>query len=72
MAFAASPSVFQGHLLPLRGVSTQTDHFQFSNQKLVEFLSALGNDVDIVVSKRSKRSGLGRIQVRSEPAWGAR
>ena len=40
----------------------------FSTEKLMEFLTALGNDVDIVVKKRAKRKGPGRIQVLSAPA----
>jgi predicted XRE-type DNA-binding protein len=40
----------------------------FSTEKLMEFLTALGNDVDIVVKKRAKARGPGRIQVLSAPA----
>lgn len=35
----------------------------FSTEKLMEFLTALGNDVDIVVKKRTNAKGPGRIQV---------
>ncbi len=35
----------------------------FSTEKLMEFLTVLGNDVDIVVKKRAKARGPGRIQV---------
>ena len=37
----------------------------FSTERLMEFLVALGNDVDIIVRKRSTRRGPGRIQVLS-------
>jgi predicted XRE-type DNA-binding protein len=37
----------------------------FSTERLMEFLTALGNDVEIVVKKRSKSNGKGRIQVLS-------
>lgn len=40
----------------------------FSTDKLMEFLTVLGNDVDIVVKKRSKAKGPGRIQVLTAPA----
>ena len=33
----------------------------------MEFLVALGNDVDIVVRKRARRRGPGRLQVLSTP-----
>jgi predicted XRE-type DNA-binding protein len=41
----------------------------FSTAKLMEFLTVLGNDVDIVVKrKRAKGKGPGRIRVLSAPA----
>ncbi|MBI1946346.1 MAG: XRE family transcriptional regulator [Deltaproteobacteria bacterium] len=40
----------------------------FSTERLMEFLTALGNDVEIVVRKRAKSRGPGRIQVVSAPA----
>lgn len=40
----------------------------FSTDKLMEFLTVLGNDVDIVVKKRPKAKGPGRIQVLTAPA----
>jgi hypothetical protein len=33
----------------------------------MEFLTVLGNDVDIIVEKRAKSKGRGRIQVLSAP-----
>ena len=40
----------------------------FSTEKVMEFLTALGNDVEIVVKKRSKSRGPGRIHVVTAPA----
>jgi len=37
----------------------------FSTEKLMEFLMVLGNDIDIVVKKRPKAHGPGRLQVLS-------
>ena len=40
----------------------------FLTERLMEFLIALGNDVEIVVKKRARSRGPGRIQVVSAPA----
>lgn len=40
---------------------------QFSTERLMGFLVALGYDIDIIVKKQSKQRGPGRIQVLSAP-----
>jgi len=38
----------------------------FSSQKLIEFLTAMNNDVDIVIKPRRVKSGAGKITVLSQ------